>query len=116
MYSTLICAIKSSSLKEAKFCWKTADLATWRYIFCFSFQIFNLVPFIKHLPGPHQKIHQNAEELKFFIREAVEEHRITLDSENLRDFIDAYLVEMAKVRYHHDSLLTEKSLMCMQLC
>ncbi|XP_057219386.1 cytochrome P450 2B4-like [Triplophysa rosa] len=73
-------------------------------------QIFNLVPFIKHLPGPHQKIHQNAEELKGFIREAVEEHRITLDPENLRDFIDAYLVEMEKQKSHEDSTFHEMNM------
>lgn len=28
----------------------------------------------------------------------MEEHRSTLDTENLRDFIDAYLVEISKVR------------------
>nr|XP_055045116.1 cytochrome P450 2B15-like [Misgurnus anguillicaudatus] len=59
-------------------------------------QMFNLLPFIKHFPGPHQKIYQNVEEFKSFIREAVEEHRKTLDPDNPRDFIDAYLLEMEK--------------------
>uniref|UniRef100_A0A3B4EC00 Cytochrome P450, family 2, subfamily AE, polypeptide 1 n=1 Tax=Pygocentrus nattereri TaxID=42514 RepID=A0A3B4EC00_PYGNA len=66
-------------------------------------QIFNLVPFIKHFPGPHQKILQNANSLFWFIREAVEEHRKTLDPENLRDFIDAYLLEMTKHEAKEDS-------------
>ncbi|KAI7794517.1 cytochrome P450, partial [Triplophysa rosa] len=60
-------------------------------------QIFNMVPFIKHFPGPHQKILQNANELLGFIREEVKEHRQTLDPENPRDFIDAYLLEIEKV-------------------
>ncbi|KAL6483909.1 hypothetical protein MHYP_G00087820 [Metynnis hypsauchen] len=66
-------------------------------------QIFNLVPFIKHFPGPHQKIWQNINSLLGFIREAVEEHRKTLDPENLRDFIDAYLVEITKQESKEDS-------------
>lgn len=78
---------------------------TYSKFFFFFFQIFNLFPFIKHFPGPHQKIYQNAEELKGFIREAVQEHRETLDPDNPRDFIDAYLLEIEKVRYHHDNPL-----------
>ena len=66
-------------------------------MFFYFLQIFNLVPFIKHFPGPHQKIWQNANCSKVFFREILEEHRETLDPENLRDFIDAYLVEMTKV-------------------
>ena len=61
-------------------------------------QIFNLFPVIKHFPGPHQKVWQNANSLNEFIREAVEDHRKSLDPEHPRDFIDAYLVELTKVR------------------
>ncbi|XP_036447051.1 cytochrome P450 2J2-like isoform X2 [Colossoma macropomum] len=73
-------------------------------------QIFNLVPFIKHFPGPHQKISQNAKSLLGFIHEAVEEHRETLDPENLRDFIDAYLVEMTKQESKEDSTFHEDNM------
>uniref|UniRef100_A0A673HPK3 Uncharacterized protein n=1 Tax=Sinocyclocheilus rhinocerous TaxID=307959 RepID=A0A673HPK3_9TELE len=58
--------------------------------------VFNLLPIIKHFPGPHQKIYQNAEELKAFIREAVKTHRETLDPDSPRDFIDAYMLEIEK--------------------
>ncbi|KAL7863953.1 hypothetical protein AOLI_G00153730 [Acnodon oligacanthus] len=73
-------------------------------------QIFNLFPFIKHFPGPHQKVWQNANSLKEFIREAVEDHRKTLDPENLRDFIDAYLVEMDKQVSKADSTFHEDNM------
>ncbi|KAI4897136.1 hypothetical protein NFI96_022770 [Prochilodus magdalenae] len=73
-------------------------------------QIFNLVPFIKHLPGPHQKIWQNTNCAKVFFREAVEEHRETLDPENLRDFIDAYLVEMTMQESQEDSTFHEDNM------
>uniref|UniRef100_A0A8C1QR40 Uncharacterized protein n=2 Tax=Cyprinus carpio TaxID=7962 RepID=A0A8C1QR40_CYPCA len=42
-------------------------------------QVFDLLPIINHFPGPHQKIYQNAEDLKAFIREAVKMHRENLD-------------------------------------
>ncbi|RXN08245.1 cytochrome P450 2B4-like isoform X1 [Labeo rohita] len=61
-------------------------------------QVFNLLPIIKHFPGPHQKIYQNAEELKAFIRDAVKTHRETLDPDSPRDFIDAYLLEIEKFK------------------
>ncbi|XP_026776880.3 cytochrome P450 2C23 [Pangasianodon hypophthalmus] len=73
--------------------------------------IFNLVPFIKHLPGPHQKVHQNASSLIGFIREVMEEHEKTLDTENLRDFIDAYLVEISKQKSSKDSTFHEENLL-----
>nr|XP_055045314.1 cytochrome P450 2B4-like isoform X1 [Misgurnus anguillicaudatus] len=78
-------------------------------------QIFNLVPFIKHFPGPHQKIYQNADKLKGFIRKAVEEHRKTLDPDNPRDYIDAYLLEMEKQKSAEDSTFHEKN-MVMSVC
>nr|XP_055045108.1 cytochrome P450 2B4-like [Misgurnus anguillicaudatus] len=73
-------------------------------------QIFNLVPFIKHFPGPHQKINQNATELLDFIREEVKEHKQTLDPENPRDFIDAYMLEIEKQKSHEDSTFHEENM------
>ncbi|KAL7863954.1 hypothetical protein AOLI_G00153740 [Acnodon oligacanthus] len=73
-------------------------------------QIFGLFPFIKHFPGPHQKVWQNANSLNEFIHEAVEEHRKTLDPEHLRDFIDAYLVEMRKQESKEDSTFHEDNM------
>ncbi|XP_051518882.1 cytochrome P450 2B4-like isoform X2 [Myxocyprinus asiaticus] len=78
-------------------------------------QIFNLLPFIKHFPGPHQEIYQNAEELKGFVREAVKEHRESLDPENPRDFIDAYLMEMEKQKSNKNSTFHEVN-MVMSVC
>ncbi|XP_072552329.1 cytochrome P450 2B4-like [Salminus brasiliensis] len=73
-------------------------------------RIFSLVPFIKHFPGPHQKVWKNANSLMNFIHEVVEEHRKTLDPENLRDFIDAYLVEMSKQQSNEDSTFHEENM------
>ncbi|KAI4879224.1 hypothetical protein NFI96_005822 [Prochilodus magdalenae] len=73
-------------------------------------QIFNLVPFIKHFPGPQQKVWHNANCLFGFIREVMEEHKETLDPENLRDFIDAYLLEMTKQESKEDSTFHEDNM------
>ncbi|XP_066529429.1 cytochrome P450 2J2-like [Hoplias malabaricus] len=75
-----------------------------------SAQIFNLAPFLKHFPGYHQKMKRNSDALKGFLRDIVEEHRKTLDPENLRDFIDAYLVEMTKQESNEDSTFHEQNL------
>ncbi|XP_072552351.1 cytochrome P450 2B4-like [Salminus brasiliensis] len=74
-------------------------------------QILNLVPIIKHFPGPQQRIWHNANSLKQFIREMVEEHRKTLDPENPRDFIDAYLVEMIKQESNEESTFHEENML-----
>ncbi|XP_076846215.1 cytochrome P450 2J5-like isoform X1 [Brachyhypopomus gauderio] len=73
-------------------------------------QIYNMLPIIKYFPGPHQKILSNASALLAFIREAVLEHKKTLDPDNLRDFIDAYLVEMSKHESADDSMFYEENL------
>ncbi|XP_051955727.1 cytochrome P450 2B4-like isoform X2 [Xyrauchen texanus] len=74
-------------------------------------QIFNLVPFIKHFPGPHQKVLRNATELLGFIREEVKEHRETLDPDNPRDFLDAYLLEIEKHKSNEDSTFHEENML-----
>ncbi|KAA0706602.1 Cytochrome P450 2B15 [Triplophysa tibetana] len=73
-------------------------------------QIFSLIPFIKHFPGPHQKIIRNTNELQGFIRGEVEEHKQTLDPENPRDFIDAYLLEIKNQKSHEDSTFHEENM------
>nr|XP_055045110.1 cytochrome P450 2B4-like isoform X2 [Misgurnus anguillicaudatus] len=73
-------------------------------------QIVTLLPFLMHFPGPHQKIFQNTTELQDFIREEVKEHRQTLDPENPRDFIDAYMLEIEKQKSHEDSTFHEENM------
>ncbi|XP_043086156.1 cytochrome P450 2B1-like isoform X2 [Puntigrus tetrazona] len=73
-------------------------------------QILNLAPFIKHFPGPHQKVMQNATELLGFIRDEVKEHKETLDPDSPRDFIDAYLLEIEKQKSNEDSTFHEENM------
>nr|AAX37318.1 cytochrome P450 CYP2AA3v1 [Danio rerio] len=76
-----------------------------------SGRIFNLVPFIKHFPGPHQKIKKNTDDLLIFLGDEVEEHRKTLDPGSPRDFIDAYLLEIEKQKFNKDSTFHEGNLL-----
>ncbi|XP_043086154.1 cytochrome P450 2B4-like isoform X2 [Puntigrus tetrazona] len=73
-------------------------------------QIFNLAPFIKHFPGPHQKVLQNFTELLGFIRDKIKGHEGTLDPDSPRDFIDAYLLEIEKQKSNKGSTFHEDNL------
>lgn len=67
--------------------------------FVFLNQLFNVFPRImKLLPGPHQIIFSNREKLRMFIARVIENHRRDWNPAEARDFIDAYLQEIEKVR------------------
>lgn len=53
---------------------------------------------MKFLPGPHQTLFSNWEKLKLFVSHMIEKHRKDWNPAETRDFIDAYLKEMSKVR------------------
>ncbi|XP_062994255.1 cytochrome P450 2J2-like [Elgaria multicarinata webbii] len=60
-------------------------------------QLYNAFPtLMKYLPGPHQTLFKNWEQLKSFVREIIEKHKEDWNPLNTRDFIDAYLQEIAK--------------------
>ncbi|XP_053328561.1 cytochrome P450 2H1-like [Spea bombifrons] len=60
-----------------------------------SGQLVQMFPYaLRRLPGPHQKIIQNAEKLKRFARDMVKSHRETLEANCPRDFIDCFLIRM----------------------
>uniref|UniRef100_A0A8B9L1H3 Uncharacterized protein n=1 Tax=Astyanax mexicanus TaxID=7994 RepID=A0A8B9L1H3_ASTMX len=81
-----------------------------RFTGSFISQTYLVIPFVEHLPGPHQKVWKNLNSLREFILGVAEEHRKTLDPENLRDFIDAYLVEMIKQESNEDSTFHEENM------
>ncbi|KAJ6662585.1 hypothetical protein lerEdw1_011722 [Lerista edwardsae] len=60
-------------------------------------QLYDAFPsLMKHLPGPHQTIFKNWEQLIIFVKEMIEKHKEDWNPSEMRDFIDAYLSEMAK--------------------
>nr|XP_036880294.1 cytochrome P450 2J2 [Manis javanica] len=62
-------------------------------------QLYNIFPWImKILPGPHQKLFSNWEKLKLFIARMIEDHKKDWNPAETRDFIDAFLKEIEKVR------------------
>ncbi|XP_060639581.2 cytochrome P450 2G1-like [Anolis sagrei] len=51
---------------------------------------------MKHLPGPHQKLFQNLQDICDFVAERVKLNKASLDPENPRDYIDCFLIQMEK--------------------
>ncbi len=91
------------------FCSNICVQNTWRLLiiltklscfFLFFVKLYDAFPGImKWLPGPHQTIISNYQELANFLKEKVEQHRLDWDSNNPRDYIDAYLTETEKVKH-----------------
>lgn len=52
---------------------------------------------MEFFPGPHKNIFAEAENVLDFIRENVDLHKKTLDPQNLRDYIDCFLLKLEKV-------------------
>uniref|UniRef100_A0AAX7TFT3 Uncharacterized protein n=1 Tax=Astatotilapia calliptera TaxID=8154 RepID=A0AAX7TFT3_ASTCA len=62
-----------------------------------SIQMYNIIPWLmKWLPGPHKTIFTLTQEIKDFVDIRIREHREILDPASPRDYIDAFLIEMAK--------------------
>ncbi|XP_052031537.1 cytochrome P450 2J5 isoform X2 [Apodemus sylvaticus] len=78
-------------------------------------QLYNAFPRImKYLPGPHQKIFRNWEELKLFISHIIKKHQKDWNPDEPRDFIDAFLMEMQKYPDRTTSF-NEENLICSTL-
>uniref|UniRef100_I3J329 Uncharacterized protein n=1 Tax=Oreochromis niloticus TaxID=8128 RepID=I3J329_ORENI len=62
-----------------------------------SIQMYNIIPWLmKRLPGPHKTLFTLTQEVKDFIEIRIKDHRETLNPASPRDYIDAFLIEMAK--------------------
>uniref|UniRef100_A0A8C2Z4V2 Cytochrome P450, family 2, subfamily N, polypeptide 13 n=1 Tax=Cyclopterus lumpus TaxID=8103 RepID=A0A8C2Z4V2_CYCLU len=70
-------------------------LSAWRL-----YQAFPGV--MKHLPGPHNTMFSHYNAILEFISQEVESHKKDLDHSDPRDYIDAFIIEMAN---HHESVL-----------
>uniref|UniRef100_A0A670XR29 unspecific monooxygenase n=1 Tax=Pseudonaja textilis TaxID=8673 RepID=A0A670XR29_PSETE len=76
-----------------------------------SSQLYNIFPTIlDYLPGSHQKIFKNTEELKQFVSRQVDVHQKTLQPEHPRDFIDAFLIKMEQERQNSHSAFDHPNL------
>ncbi|XP_072348268.1 cytochrome P450 2J2-like [Scyliorhinus torazame] len=69
------------------------------------------IPNMHHIPGPHQRILKNKVSIEAMLQDFIDQHKDTLNGEEIRDFIDAYLLEMEKERNYPNSYLTEGNLL-----
>uniref|UniRef100_A0A8C9WC38 Cytochrome P450 2J2-like n=1 Tax=Scleropages formosus TaxID=113540 RepID=A0A8C9WC38_SCLFO len=61
--------------------------------------LYNEFPrLFEFLPGPHHTIHSNYKKIVKFLREEIERHKKEWDPSDPRDFVDAYLGEMEKMK------------------
>nr|XP_060627551.1 cytochrome P450 2J2-like [Anolis sagrei ordinatus] len=75
-----------------------------------SAQLYNAFPaLMRRLPGPHQTYFKNCKLLESFVRKIIEKHKEDWNPLETKDFIDAYLNEMAKDNtsstFHMENLL-----------
>nr|XP_046246528.1 cytochrome P450 2J2-like [Scatophagus argus] len=60
-------------------------------------QLYDAFPgLMQYLPGPHQTVHANYEEIMTFLKKEVEKHQEEWNPDDPRDYIDVYLAEMEK--------------------
>ena len=77
------------------------------HLFHEGFRLFNLTgymiffPVLKHLPGTNdtlKALEDNREEMMEFVQFIIKEHKTTLDTENPRDLVDSYLIEIENAK------------------
>lgn len=74
----------------------------------------NFFPLLRFMPlvnYAYEKMKRNREETSHYFNEIVDEHRNTLCKENVRDFVDAYLVQHDRIKQSgQQSFFSEKQL------
>ncbi|XP_053577648.1 cytochrome P450 2A5 [Bombina bombina] len=79
----------------------------------FSGQLYSMFPGImKYLPGNHQKIFKNMDDLMSFIDTRVQKNQKTLDINSPRDYIDAFLIKMEKEKENPNTEFNMINLVC----
>ncbi|XP_062996482.1 cytochrome P450 2G1-like isoform X1 [Elgaria multicarinata webbii] len=64
--------------------------ATWGQ----CYEMFSWI--MKFVPGPHQRMFQNLNNIYDFVAERIKMNQASLDTESPRDFIDCFLIQMEK--------------------
>ncbi|XP_026513945.1 cytochrome P450 2H2-like isoform X1 [Terrapene carolina triunguis] len=74
-------------------------------------QLYNFFPtLMDYIPGPHQELLKNSEELRIFVLERVKMHKESLDLSCPRDFIDAFLIKMEQEQQNGQSEFNTENL------
>ncbi|XP_066430606.1 cytochrome P450 2A4-like [Eleutherodactylus coqui] len=75
-------------------------------------QIYDMFPWImSFIPGPHQKINKLFKKLIQYVDSRVKINQETLDPENPRDYVDAFLIKMEKEKINPNSEFNMKNLL-----
>ncbi|KAM4689017.1 cytochrome P450 2D17-like [Discoglossus pictus] len=74
-------------------------------------QILNEVPFLMNIPGLVNHVLDSEWEIIQFLKDMVAEHRESWDPNHIRDFIDAFLLEMEKAKENNDSSFNDINLL-----
>ncbi|XP_019206850.1 cytochrome P450 2J6 [Oreochromis niloticus] len=67
---------------------------------------------MKHLPGPHNRIFSSSRSLVASIREEIEKHKLDLDPNNPRDYVDSFLIKEKHNRNTHLGFEEENLVLC----
>ncbi|XP_071980581.1 cytochrome P450 2G1-like [Engystomops pustulosus] len=79
-------------------------------------QIYEMFPTLMgFIPGPHQKINKLLGNLKQYVESRVKINQATLDPNNPRDFVDAFLIKMEKEKNNQNSEFNMKNLLASTL-
>ncbi|XP_059834790.1 uncharacterized protein LOC132398969 [Hypanus sabinus] len=73
-------------------------------------QMYNAFPFLGFLPGTHKKIFQNRTQMVQLIQNFYREHQKTLNENNIRSLIDAFLVKREEELNNADSYFHDNNL------
>ncbi|XP_037351712.1 cytochrome P450 2C21-like isoform X1 [Talpa occidentalis] len=74
-------------------------------------QLYNTFPSLMYyLPGSHNKLMKNINEVKKFILEEIKDHQESFDLNNPRDFIDYFLIKMEQEKHNKQSEFTMDNL------
>ncbi|KAM8930687.1 cytochrome P450 2D26-like [Pelodytes ibericus] len=76
----------------------------------FMAQVVNAAPWLSHIPGLPQILFQSQIRMIAFLEVIIREHQQTWDPGHIRDFIDAFLLEMEKKKDDKESSFNEKNL------
>ncbi|XP_064602501.1 cytochrome P450 2C26-like [Liolophura sinensis] len=74
----------------------------------------NFLPWLKYIPGDFFKYHRtlrNVDMVEAFILDEIKSHKETLDPDEPRDFIDAYLSEIARCQDDENSTFEDEQLL-----
>ncbi|XP_062599680.1 cytochrome P450 2B4-like [Saccostrea cucullata] len=77
--------------------------------------ILDFFPALGRLPGDlfgARQLERLEDSIRVFVKGILEDHKETFDGINIRDYIDAFLLEQAKQQENEDTTFTEEQLIC----